>query len=410
MKLLTVDTVEEARKKAMQALADKEPKTECRELLSAVGFCLASDICAGEPVPSFVRSTVDGYAVKAADTGGASESLPAFLKIVGEVQMGQEASVKIMPGTCAYVPTGGMVPEGADAVVMVEYCEHFLDNQTAVYQTVACGANVVNIGEDMKAGEIVLKRGTVLRPQEIGALAALGVTKVCVYVPWSLTVISTGDELVSPGEQPEKGQIRDINTYGICAQAQKMHLKVENCYVLKDDRNLLTDTVRKAMETSDIVVISGGSSQGKKDVTNSVIDEAASEGAFTHGLALKPGKPTIIGYDRPTQTLLLGLPGHPAAAMIVFELTAGWLWRTRTGQKEPYTFPAVMSVNLPAAPGKKTCQLVKITEDEKGNKEAVPVLGRSGMITTLTRADGYIEVDVNQEGLKKGDAVEVHLF
>lgn len=410
MKLLTVDTVEDAREKAMQALAEQEMKTESRDLLSAVGFCLARDIYAKEPVPSFVRSTVDGYAVRAADTGGASESLPAFLNVVGEVQMGEESSVEIRPGTCAYVPTGGMVPEGADAVVMVEYCEHFLEDQVAVYQTAPCGANVVHIGEDMKEGALVLLKGTVLRPQEIGALAALGLTEVCVYVPWKLTVISTGDELVSPKEQPGKGQIRDINTYGICAQAKKMNLTVEDCFVLKDDRKLLEDTIKKAMVKSDIVVISGGSSQGKKDVTNSVIDEIASEGAFTHGLALKPGKPTILGYDRPSETLLLGLPGHPAAAMIVFELTAGWLWRARTGQKEPYTFPAVMAVNLAAAPGKKTCQLVKITEDNKGCKVAVPVLGRSGMITVLTRADGYVEVEVNQEGLKKGDTVEVHPF
>lgn len=408
MKLLTVDTVEEAREKVLSRLRDKKMRTEEKGLLDALDLCLAEDIYAGEQVPAFRRSTVDGYAVRAADTGGASESIPAFLKMKKEVFMGEAAEENIEPGTCAYVPTGGMVPEGADAVVMVEYCEPFLNDQTAVYQSLPQGANVVEAGEDMKKGELVLRKGTVLRPQEIGALAALGIMKVKVFAPWDITVISTGDEIVPPETVPEKGQVRDINTYGIYAQAKKMQMEVAGCYVLKDEKELLMKTVKKAMEGSDIVVVSGGSSQGKKDVTNVVIDTLASEGAFTHGLALKPGKPTILGYDKPSDTLLMGLPGHPAAAMIVFELLAGWLVREMTGRQEPPTYPAYMSVNLPAAPGRKTCQLVKIETAKDGRRMAVPVWGRSGMISILTKADGYVVMDVNQEGLKKGDITEVH--
>lgn len=410
MKLLHVDTVEQARDKVKAVLSEKGMEVlECG-LTEALGKVLAEDIYAGEPVPAFRRSTVDGYAVRHQDTGGASESLPVFLNITGEVVMGQEALTAVHPGECVYVPTGGMLPEGADAMVMVEYCELFSKKEAAIYQSVPQGANVVQPGDDMKTGELVLPRGTLLRAQEIGALAALGKTKIQVYKPWSITVISTGDELAAPGEILRPGQVRDINTYSLCAQAERMGFEVREHFVLKDDRTLLRDTIRKAMEHSDIVAVSGGSSQGKKDETNSVIAELASEGAFTHGLALKPGKPTILGYDRPSGTLLAGLPGHPTAAMLVFELVIGAVWRMLCGVKEPFPVQAKMLTNLPAAAGRKTCQLVQLCTDEDGEMLAVPVFGRSGLITVLTKADGYVIIEENQEGLKKGEKTKVHLI
>ncbi len=408
MKLLNVDTVGQARQKILTAMGNPTPEVIEKELLDAQGAVLAEDLCAGESVPSFRRSTVDGYAVCAADTGGAGESIPAFLKIAGEVEMGKAADVSVTPGTCVYVPTGGMIPEGADAVVMVEYCELFSDFEAAVYQSVSVGANIVEAGDDMKEGQKVLFRGTRLGPASIGVLASLGITRVKVYRPWKIFIISTGDELVPPGGKPKPGQVRDINTYGICAMAQKLGFEVTGCAVLKDERGLLFQTAAKAMEDSDIVVVSGGSSQGKKDETNSVIDELASEGAFTHGLALKPGKPTILGYDRPSKTLLVGLPGHPAAAMLVFELLVGWLWRAVTGEREPYPRMAEISTNLPAAPGKLTCQLVHLKRMEDGRLLACPIFGRSGLISTLSRSDGYLLIEENQEGLKKGEQVFVY--
>lgn len=407
MKLLNVDTVEEARQKILRAMEDPVPEVVEKELLDAQGSVLAEDICVGENVPFFRRSTVDGYAVRATDTGGAGESIPVFLKITGEVEMGKEPEVLVTPGTCVYVPTGGMIPNGADGVVMVEYCELFSDSEAAIYQSVPVGANIVEAGDDMKEGEIVLKKGTRLAPASIGVLASLGITRVRAYRPWRITVISTGDELVAPGEKPKPGQVRDINTYGIYAMAEKLGFQVLGHAVLKDERKLLYDTAKQAMAGSDIVVVSGGSSQGKKDETNSVIDELASEGAFTHGLALKPGKPTILGYDRPSKTLLAGLPGHPTAAMLVFELLIGWLWRAVTGEREPYPWTAEISTNLPAAPGKLTCQLVHLERGEEGRLLACPVFGRSGLISTLSRADGYILIEENKEGLKKGEQVSV---
>lgn len=407
MRLLNVDTVEEARQKMISAMECHEPETIEKELLDAKGATLAEDICAGENVPFFRRSTVDGYAVKAADTQGAGESIPVFLNIAGEVEMGKGYDQTVTSGTCVYVPTGGMIPEGADGVVMVEYCELFSDSEAAIYQSVPVGANIVEAGDDMKEGEIVLKRGTKLSPQSIGVLAALGITRVRVYRPWRISIISTGDELVAPKEKPGPGQVRDINTYGIYAMSRQLGFEVSGYAVLKDERSLLFKTAEKAMEDSDIVVVSGGSSQGKKDETNSVIDELASEGAFTHGLALKPGKPTILGYDKPSKTLLVGLPGHPAAAMLVFKLLVGWLWRIRTGGEEPYPWMAEISTNLPAAPGKLTCQLVHLERMEDGRLLACPVFGRSGLISTLSRADGYILIEENKEGLKKGEQVSV---
>lgn len=408
MKLLNVDTLEEARRKVIRAMEGSPLRVEEIELLKAQGYVLAEDVCARENVPLFRRSTVDGYAVRAADTVGAGESIPAFLRIVGEVEMGCAPEMEVTPGTCVYVPTGGMIPEGADGVVMMEFCELFSDTEAAVYKPVAAGANIVEAGDDMKQGQKVLKKGTKITPQAIGALAALGITRVRTYCPWKITVISTGDELVAPRETPKPGQVRDINTYGIYATARQMGFEVAECAMLKDDRMLLLETAQKGMEQSDIVVISGGSSQGKKDETNSVIDELASEGAFTHGLALKPGKPTILGYDRPTQTLLAGLPGHPAAAMLVFRLVIGWLWRTATGEKEPYVRTAEISTNLPAAPGKLTCQLVHLARRDEGSLAAIPIFGRSGLISTLSGADGYILIEENKEGLKKGERVSVY--
>lgn len=402
--------MEIAREKLKTVLCDEEQKTIMKKLHQACGFCLSTDIYALEPVPAFRQSTVDGYAVKADNTGGATESLPVFFKIIGEVEMGCSATQTLQHGQCIYVPTGGMIPEGADAMVMIEYCEQFSEGQIAIYTSVAWGAGVVDIGEDMKKDQLVLEKGTTLRPQEIGALAALGQTEVSVYAPWKITIISTGDELVPPGETPKNGQVRDINTYGIRAQAEKNHMEIVDCIVLKDEQGELKERVQQALHTSDIVIISGGSSQGKKDATHQVIQEVASEGAFTHGLALKPGKPTILGYDKPTHTILAGLPGHPAAAMMVFELLIGWLLRERTGAKPERTVNGCLSSNLPGAPGRKTCQLVQLIPCEDGKQKAIPIFGKSGMISTLTKADGYIIIEENQEGLQKGEEVEIFLI
>lgn len=409
MKLLVVDTLQEARKKMMNAIGDWKLKSEEVRITEALGRVLSADVYSLHPVPDFRRSTVDGYAVRAKDTQGASESLPAFLEVVEEVVMGQEAKAKIISGQCAYVPTGGMVPEGADAMVMVEYSEPFDEDHIAVYDAVSPGRNVVGIGEDILGNKVLLSKGTVIRAQEIGALSSAGILEVGVYREMRLTIVSTGDELVEASANLSMGQIRDVNTNALEALAKKHGFVVVRSIVLRDEEAHLKKTVKEAMKDSDMVIVSGGSSQGKKDVTAKVMDELGNPGVFTHGIALKPGKPTIGGYDKETATILIGLPGHPVAAMMVFELFGVWILEELTGKKKRKEIIAAMETNVPSAPGKATCQLIELIESSDGYL-ARPIFGKSGLITTLTRADGYTMIEVNKEGLKPGELVKVHLF
>ncbi|MDO5413850.1 MAG: molybdopterin molybdotransferase MoeA [Bacillota bacterium] len=409
MRLLKVDTLQEAREKLLKAAAGKPLKTEKVHFASSLGRVLAEDMKSEENIPGFRRSTVDGYAVRAIDTQGVTESIPVFLDVIETVEMGVAPTKKVGPGQAIYVPTGGMVPEGADAMVMIEFCEKFDETSIAVYDPVSPGRNVVTIGEDIAKGRGFLSKGQVIRPQEVGVLASAGVFEPEVFSPWKVTVISTGDELVGGEATPEKGQIRDINTYSVSAAAARLGFEVIGTKVLKDDEALIEATVKEAMAVSDLVVVSGGSSQGEKDHTADVMDRLSGGGVFTHGIALKPGKPTILGYDDARETVLVGLPGHPAAAMMVFELMIGWLWRTLTGQKERPMVVAEITENVAAAGGRATCQLVEL-EDEDGAYKAVPIFGKSGLMTTLTRADGYVLIETNEEGLKEGQQVKVRLF
>ncbi|MDO4485603.1 MAG: molybdopterin molybdotransferase MoeA [Bacillota bacterium] len=417
MRLLKVDTLDEAREKLLRATASKILQTETVHFTQSLGRVLADDLKSNENIPGFRKSTVDGYAVRAADTQGVTESIPVFLDVIEEVAIGSAPDKTVGPGQAVYVPTGGMLPEGADAMVMIEYCEKFDETSIAVYDAVSPGRNVISEGEDISRGQAFLKKGSRIRPQEVGVLSSAGVSRPEVFKPWKITIISTGDELVGADETPQKGQIRDINTYSVMASAMKHGFEIVDMKVLKDDEALLEAAVREAMETSDIVVASGGSSQGEKDHTADVMDRLSGGGVFTHGIALKPGKPTILGYDDKTETVMIGLPGHPAAALMVFELTAVWLYRQLTCQPEPKTTIAEITENVAAAGGRTTCLLVELEEQEPkddvkrtGVCKAYPIFGKSGLMTTLTRADGYTMIDVNDEGLKEGQQIKVILF
>ena len=409
MELLKVDTLETAREKLLAAVGENWIKTKNVPLNEALNGVLAEDVYGKIHIPEFRRSMVDGYAVIAKDTMGAGESLPVFLKVIGDVGMGEAAECVITPGTCAYVPTGGMIPEGADACVMVEYCEHFDSEEIAVYQATSVGRHVVDIGEDSKAGELLFKKGTKLRPQEIGALSAEGFTEVKIFAPVTISIISTGDELVAPGGTINKGQIYDINTTALQALAGKHGFEVLGTATVKDQYDLLKAAIVEAKENSDLVVVSGGSSKGKKDMTALLIDELADPGVFTHGLALKPGKPTILGADKESGTLMAGLPGHPVAAMAVFEMMLVWLKRELTCEPEKGLVPAVLSGNVPGAPGRQTLLFVELEQTEDGYL-AKPIFGKSGLMSTMTRADGYTTIEMLQEGLKSGEKVWVHTF
>lgn len=432
MELLKVDTIEDAMEKLVGCAAGAvslDLEGSCRTglpmdteevgIFSLPGRVLAEDIVSGEMVPGFNRSTVDGYAVRAFDTGGASESLPAFLRVTGEVAMGCDASgLNVGPGECVYVPTGGMVPAGADAMVMVEYCEAFGADQMAVYSSVSAGNNMVMAGDDIGCGQLVLQRGRKVCPADLGVLAAIGRTSALVYKPWKIVILSTGDEIIDPAKSPNPGQIRDVNSYGLYGLAMEYGFDVLGFQVVEDDADVLKQRVAMAMKTADLVIISGGSSQGKKDATASIIDSLASSGVLTHGLAVKPGKPTILGFDEPSRTALIGLPGHPVAAMILFKEVAGGLWEILTSQRCLQQRPSVegiITANVAASPGRKTWQLVKVDfagqrDGDTGLPYVTPVWGKSGLISTLSEAGGYIVIDRNDEGVNRGEQVRVWLI
>ncbi|MEG2929065.1 MAG: molybdopterin molybdotransferase MoeA [Oscillospiraceae bacterium] len=409
MKLFQVDTLEQARQKLLDCFKAKEPTTQLTELCDAQGKILARDIFSKEDIPSFYRSTVDGYGVIAKDTQGANDSVPTFLEIVEDIAIGTQSKRTLVSGECAYVPTGGMLPQGADAMVMVEFAEAFDDSHIAVYQSVAVGKSVVVPGEDIKQGEPVLKKGTRLEAAEIGALAAAGFWTVETFCPFKVAIISTGDELADVQETPEAGRVRDVNTWTLKAIAQQVGMDVVMTKKLRDDEELLKQTIKNAMEISDIVLTSGGSSQGKKDMTSQILDELASPGVFTHGLSVKPGKPTILALDEETHTLLVGLPGHPVAALSVFQMLLVWLWKERTYQEPQSPIMAKMATNAAGAPGKTTCLLVELVQGQDGYM-AKPILGKSGLINTMTKADGYVEIEMNKEGLQNGETVQVYRF
>ena len=420
MKLLKVDTLEAALDKleyAMRAGGAGIPETELVPVLHALDRIAAEDVICSEDIPGFDRSTMDGYAVVARDTQGAGETMPVFLDLAGEVEMGKEPEFSLKSGQCAYVPTGGMLPQGADAVAMVEYCQPFGTDKIAVYAPLSSGHNMVHEGDDVRCGQVLVRRGRRIRPSDIGLLSAAGKTEIKVYKPWKIYIISTGDEIVPPEAMPLPGQVRDVNSAGLLGEALSQGFDVEGLEVVWDSQEVLADKVRSAMKECDVVAISGGSSQGKKDATETVIDSLTSSGAFTHGLAVKPGKPTIIGFDEPTECAVIGLPGHPVAALLLFRLIVGGIWKRLTGSagtEKEIAVDAVMASNIAASPGRKTFQLVTLDYEhidlETGLPQAVPVLGKSGLIRTMSAADGYVVMNVNDEGLCRGERVKVYLL
>ncbi len=408
MQLLKVDSLEQARGKLLDCASRWELPTETLAFEKAYGRVLARDVFSPENVPSFNRSTVDGYALRSADTAAAGESIPSFLRRAGAVEMGRAAKCSVSPGECVEVPTGGMLPQGADAVIMLEYTEAFGEG-IAIHSSVAPGENTVLAGEDIKAGDVLLTRGTRLLPRHIGALAAVGKTQIDVYCPLKLAIFSTGDEVKDPREKLEAGQVHDINSYSLAALSESSGFEVVRAGLLRDDEDLLREAVRASTADCDVVLVSGGSSQGTKDLTAKILDEIANPGVFTHGLAIKPGKPTILGADTQSRTILCGLPGHPVSAMMVFEMLFGWLYRQMTGVREKPAIPATLTVNLASSPGKLNCWPVRLDRDED-KWLAVPIFGKSGLITTLSGADGYFTVQRGKEGISAGETVMVNLF
>jgi len=380
-------------------------------LLKAMGRRLAQDLTAVDAVPGFDRSTVDGFAVRARDTFGATESLPAYLDVTGEVYMGQAAVATgvVGVGQTWRMPTGGMLPPGTDAVVMVEYTEDLDDQTIGVTRPVAPGENIVFAGEDIASGAGVLNRGHVLRPQDLGLLAAVGLSNVSVMAPTKVGIISTGDELVETQEQPGPGQVRDINSYALYGQALAAGAQPRIYGIVRDNFDLLMDKLKQALSECDLVLLSGGSSVGTRDVAARALDTLGSPGVLFHGISIKPGKPTVgaVVNGKP----VFGLPGHPVSAMVVFDLLVMPLLRHGVYLDDPLEFPvrARLTRNMRSASGREDYLRVRLYQ-ENGAFIADPVLGKSGLISTMVQASGLARIPSEKEGVEAGEYIEVKLF
>ena len=378
-------------------------ETEYVSLAAAMGRVLAQDIAAGEFVPDFTRSTVDGYAVRARDTFGCTDAIPAILPLQGEVLMGQGAAFRLKPEQCAAVPTGGAVPDGADAVVMIEYTENYGDGTIGITKSVAPGQNMIFRGDDVYPGKVILSRGRVLSSQDIGALAAIGCVNVPVVRQLTVGILSTGDELVPPEATPGPGQVRDVNSPMLEAMLRFFGVKVINFGIVIDNEALLSEKVQLAALKCDAVLLSGGSSVGVKDASCRIIESMGQ--LLLHGIAIKPGKPTIIG--KAGNKALVGLPGHPVAAYFITKLFVLPLLSRMMGRKqESYTVTAKITENVSANHGRAQYHCCRL-ERRDGELYAHPIRSKSGLITTLAGADGYFRIDRDCEGLPQNAEIQV---
>lgn len=378
---------------------------------SALHRVLARATVSPEDMPPFPRATMDGYAVKAEDTFGASDSFPLVLKLKGEVPMGEIPAQTVSRGETVQVATGSVLPEGADAVIMLEYIENLSSEEIMIYRAVAPGDNIIKKGEDYPANSTVLPSGHVLRAQDLGALAGLGITTVKVYRQPVVAVVSTGDEIVDCREKPGPGQIRDINTTVLSSLITTCGGVPVAMGIVPDKKERLKNSLEEAVERADIVLISGGSSVGARDVTVEAIESCENGKIYFHGIAVRPGKPTIMGqaYKKP----VFGLSGNPVSAMTGFLLLVKPLIRRMSGMTRYTTCPrevtAVLQRNLPSTTGREDYYRVYLHEEGE-RYTAKPVLGPPGLINTMVNAHGLLRIPRNTEGLYQGEEVTVEIL
>jgi molybdopterin molybdotransferase len=368
-------------------------------LLEAFHRILARDVHADVDIPGFTRSIVDGFAVRAADTTGSGDAIPSMLNLQGRVAMGVSLNHRIKSGDCIYVPTGGILPEGADAVVMIEHAEQ-LGEEILVKKPVAHGENVLFFNEDFSSGEVVCNKGRRLTSQDIGVLAAAGCTDVPVVKIPRVGIISTGNELVQVSQKPMPGQVRDVNSYVVASFVREHGCRPVLYGIVRDDREALRSAISHATVECDAVMISGGSSKDDRDMVAAIIAERGS--VLVHGIAIAPGKPTIIGKcdGKP----VIGLPGHPASAFIVLIAIVRHLITAMTGEtgSNMQTFQATLGQNVPSSKGREDYVRVAVKDGI-----ATPLFGKSGLLNTLVRSTGVIRVPAESEGLETGTQVEV---
>jgi molybdenum cofactor synthesis domain-containing protein len=406
-KLMTFDEA----KKAISLHLKPEPLgIEEISLLEAYNRILMEDMASALDIPPFNRSTVDGYAVKAEDTFSAEENQPIKLKVCGVVNVGEPPKISVAKGEAAEIVTGAPVPEGADAVVMIEDTDREND-ELSVYSAVTREENVMKKGTDIKKGETVLKAGQVLGSREIGVLAALGIAKVKVHMVPSVAVLSTGAEVTEPGKKLPLGKIYDINAYSLSAAVLESGGKPVYLGVVPDDKTELRKALEHALAYADMVITSGGVSVGPRDITPQIVDSLGKPGLIVCGIAVKPGKPTTIALigKKP----VFSLPGHPTSALLMFHLLARPVIQLLSGRpaKEATTVKAVASARMFSAKGRRTFVMVKLKRDKSNRLIAEPVeTGASGAITTLAKADGFVEIPENQQFVDTDEEITVALL
>lgn len=403
-------TFDEAQQVIQQHLKPKPLGVEEIPLLEACNRVLAEDVTATLNIPPFNRSTVDGYVVRAEDTFGAEESKPIRLKFCGIVNVGEPPKIKVACGTAAEIVTGAPIPEGADAVVMVEHTVRKGD-EVYVYNAVAKDENVMKAGADIQKGETVLKAGQPLYSREIGVLAALGLAKVKVYAVPCVAVLSTGAEIVEPGKELPSGKIYDINAYSMSTAVLESGGRPLYMGVFPDDMVELQKVLKHALASADMVIASGGVSVGPKDVMPQTLNSLGKPGVIVCGIAIKPGKPTTVALidGKP----VFSLPGHPTSALLIFHLLVRPIIRRMAGRKveKALRVQAFAAMRMFPARGRRTFVMVKLKRDESNRLIVEPVpAGLSGAITTLAKADGFVEVAENQQFIGAGEEVPVHLF
>ncbi|MEK6221466.1 MAG: molybdopterin-binding protein [Chloroflexota bacterium] len=377
----------------------------------SLGRVTANAITAPYALPSFPRSTVDGYAVMAADTHGANSSLPVYLNQIGEVLMGAQPDFSLSGQQCALIHTGGMLPEGANAIVMVEDTQIAKNDEIEINRAVAAGGNVLQIGEDVNAGDIVIPKGARLRPAEIGGLMALGITELQVTKKPKVAIISSGDEVISPYEEKIAiGQVRDVNTFTLQALINQNGGQPYSYGIVPDEYNSMLKVVERAVDECDLVIITAGSSASARDLTSKVIDQLGPPGVLVHGVNVRPGKPTILGMCKDTP--VIGLPGNPVSALVIATIFVVPVIEKLSGVAMEFQraeIRATLSLNLSSQTGREDWVPVGLIETEDG-VQANPIFGKSNLIFTLAKAHGLITIPADVNGLSAGETVSVSLM
>ncbi len=394
----------------LRAIPDPRPVTEFIDTPDALGRITSEPIVAPHPLPAFSRSAMDGYAVRAEETFGASENLPVYLELAGEVLMGTEALTIVGKGQALLIHTGGMLPEGADAVVALEYTQQARDGEIEILCPVAVGENVLNVGEDVRAGEIVIPGGSRIGPAEIGGLMGLGIVRLRVAINAKTGIISTGNEITTPDSNPSPGQVRDINSYSLTALVQEAGGEAIRYGIVPDEIDALKEMARKAHQECDLLVITAGSSASARDMTAEVIRSLGEPGVLVHGIGIKPGKPTILGVcdGKP----VIGLPGNPVSALVISRLFVVPAIHHLLGLKSTSINPSVsaaLTANIPSRAGREDWVPVKLQETTRGYI-AEPIFSKSNLIFSLVNADGLVCIPSDATGLSSGETAIVHLL